>query len=443
MRRHIEQALLHWKNSPAFLPLLLRGARQVGKTFIIENFGRQYFSNIVTINFELQPEYKNCFETLQPENILTAIELLTRQSIIPGKTLLFLDEIQECPNAIAALRYFKEKIPTLHVIGAGSLLEFILNDEKFHMPVGRIQFIYLKPLSFKEFLAATQNQKLIEYLENITLSQSIPEAVHNHLLKLVKEYSILGGMPAVVQDYITHADLTRVQQLQTSLLSTYRHDFGKYATHAQHKYLQKFFIKVPGLIATDFKFSHIDNEMRTRDLKTALEKLCDAGLINAAYATSGSGLPFATTMNEKKMKLFFVDMGLVIRALQLEAQLLFEKDLLLLNKGALAEQFVGQELLANIDHFEETPLFFWSREKNGSQAAVDFLTTVNGEIIPLEVKAGTTSRLKSLNLFMAEKKSRLGVRISQLPLSYDNHILSLPLYLVSELSRLVTPLIKY
>ena len=436
MQRQIEKELLAWKKTIHRLPLLLRGARQVGKTFIIERFGQKYFDSFININFELMPELIDCFENLDPKNIIEKLALFIKQPITPGKTLLFLDEIQECPKAIQSLRYFKENLPELHVIGAGSLLEFILNDADFRMPVGRVQFIYLNPLSFKEFLMANQQSAIINYLENITLKDIIPDNIHQKLLTLTRRYFALGGMPAVVQQYVENPTILSVSHTQTALLSTYRNDFGKYASRAQHKYLQELFIKAPGLIGKEFKFSHIDREMRSRDLKIALENLYNAGLIHPVYSTTASGLPFETTMNEKKIKLLFLDIGLASRGLHLNPKLFMKEDLLLLNEGALAEQFVGQEWLAYTDPFEEVQLFFWSRDKKGSQAEIDYVIHVDGHIIPIEVKAGKTGRLRSLRLFMDEKKSRLGVHISQSEFGYRNNILSLPLYLISELARL-------
>src|SRR5579872_3015181 len=207
MYRDIEQNLLNWKKQENPMPLLVRGARQVGKSYVIEKFGRENFEQLVTINFELQPEMIRCFESLNPDEIINAIFLLTHKKIEPQKTLLFLDEIQDCPNAIRALRYFKEKLPKQHVIGAGSLLEFTLNDADFRMPVGRVQSLYLKPLSFKEYLVGSGNTQLREWIESIDLHSKIAEAVHERLLRLVREYMILGGMPAVLQSYFTMHDL--------------------------------------------------------------------------------------------------------------------------------------------------------------------------------------------------------------------------------------------
>ncbi len=437
MYRDIEKDLLHWKKQENPMPLLLRGARQVGKTYVVEKFGREQFEQLVTINFELQPEMIHCFESLEPNEIINAIFLLTHKKIEPQSTLLFLDEIQDCPNAIRALRYFKEKLPKLHVIGAGSLLEFTLNDTAFRMPVGRVQSLYLKPLSFKEYLVGSDNKQLREWIESIDLHSKIAKPIHERLLHLVREYMILGGMPAVLQSYFTVHDLGNCMNIQTALLNTYRQDFGKYAKKSDHRYLQRLFEKIPGLVGENFKYSKVDPDMRSRDIKDALYMLQNAGLTYPIFSTSASGLPLANLINEKKFKVLFLDVGLITRTGKLESELLLNNNIILVNRGMLAEQFVGQELLAYTSCYEEANLYFWSREQRSSMAEVDFVTTVDAKVIPIEVKAGTTGHLKSIKIFMQEKKSTLGVRISQQPLSYDNNILSLPFYMTGEISRIV------
>ena len=296
------------------IPLLIRGARQVGKSYLVEKFGKDHFANIVVVNFEYSPEFADCFKTMDPDKIVHAISVLSNTQIMPQQTLLFLDEIQECPNAIKALRYFKEKKPDLHVIGAGSLLEFVLNDEEISVPVGRVQFMHLKPLSFQEFLLATNNDKLHQYIKNSSLNDGMSKIFHKKLLALLHEYTVLGGMPAVIQNYIADRSFDNCQNIQANILNGYKNDFGKYASKTNHKYLQKLFAKAPGMIGKQFKYVKIDPDMRSRDLKTALENLCYAGLINMVYATSASGLPFGALVNEKKFKILFLDIGLVKRA---------------------------------------------------------------------------------------------------------------------------------
>lgn len=440
MKRSIEEDLHCWKDRPSRLPLLIRGARQVGKSFVIEQFGQRHFAHCITANFEQKPFLKNCFESLEPQKIINSLEIALNVSIRPGQTLLFLDEIQECPQAILALRYFKEQMPALHVIGAGSLLEFTLNDEDFRMPVGRVQFLYLKPFSFVEFLEACGLHKLCDHIKQVDLQHPVDVNAHVQLMQCLREYLALGGMPAVLSEYSQTGKLNLCQEIQSSLLTTYRNDFGKYARKTDHKHLQRLFERAPGLLAQWFKYSKVDPEVEAKILRRALEKLEDAGLVHLVHATGASGLPLISSINPKKFKLLFLDVGLAKRAYQLDLTRLFEQDVMLLNRGMLAEQFVGQELLAYADKHEAAHLFFWVREQTGSSAEVDYIITVDGTILPLEVKSGAVGKLKSLKLFMQEKSSKLGIRVSQAPLDYSHSILSIPFYLLSELPRLVKSL---
>lgn len=435
MKRVLLSTLLDWKDRSEHLPLLIRGARQVGKTYLVEHFGRLFFENMVSINFELSPEYIACFATLKPVEVLNKIQILANQTIIPGKTLLFLDEIQECPNAIMALRYFKEQLPQLHVIGSGSLLEFAISQEGFSMPVGRVQYLYLRPLSFVEYLQAIEQTKILEFIQNVTITDQIPEVIHLTALKFVREYMILGGMPAVINTYINTNELMQCQELQTLLLRTYQNDFAKYASSARHKYLEQVYERTPNLVGQQIKYVNFsDSDPRyLRDAITALKK---AGVIYPVYATSASGIPLSTYVNEKKFKLLFVDIGLMKRASKLDIDLLFQESLILLNRGAIAEQFVGQELLAYQSAFEEAEIHYWERSAKSSVAEVDYLIQMNKSILPIEVKAGKTGSLKSLHQLMKDKELPLGIRISEQPLEIKKQILSIPLYLVSQLTRL-------
>lgn len=437
MKRAISNALIAWKQQPERLPLLVRGARQIGKTYTIEQFGQNHFESVIAINFELHPEFKACFATLDPAEITTMISALSRQRVIPGKTLLFLDEIQECPNAIVALRYFKERMPDLHVIGAGSLLEFAMNDEHFRMPVGRVQYCYMRPVSFREYLKASGDRELDDLLSEVSLVKNIPDVLHKALLKRVREYMILGGMPAVLDNYFKYHELTQCQQLQTALLSTHRSDFGKYSPKTNHQYLQSAFEKAPAFVGQPVKYVKIDRDIRSRDLKLAIDLLERANLLYPVYATAASGLPLGALINHKKFKIIFLDIGLVNRLTRIDIETLLKEKMLLINQGALAEQFVGQELLAYSNWDEEGQVYFWSREKQGSSAEVDFVTAAGSVIVPIEVKAGATGKLKSLRLFMEEKHGKIGVRICQQALMYNQNILSVPFYLISELDRLI------
>lgn len=435
MQRTIEEELKRWKDQTGRLPLIIRGARQIGKSYTIQKFGNDFFDQVVVIDFEYEPTFCHCFDSLDPQKILNRIEIQTSQSITPGKTLLFLDEIQQCPKAIMALRYFKEKMPELHVIAAGSLLEFVLNDAEFSFPVGRVQFLYMGPLSFSEFLMNMGDPKLLEFLEEVTITEGIPPEIHKKLLERLRLYFVMGGMPAVVQTYLEERSLNLCRQKQLSLLQTYQSDFGKYASKTEHRYLQMLFEKAPGLIATHFKYSNVSPEMKSREIKKALHQLCHAGLIHQVFSTSGNGLPLYAEVKENRFKILFLDIGLLNSAHRVNIKQLWEEDITMVHSGKLAEQFVGQQLLSLGDFYETPQLFFWKREKGGSTAEVDFLLTHHSQIIPIEVKAGSTGRLLSLQTFMREKKAPIGVKISTAPLKKEGNILSIPLYMVDQLTR--------
>lgn len=438
MYRIIEDDLKTWKNQEDRKPLLLRGARQVGKSYIVEKFGSEHFDNFVLINFEIDKSAYTHFESLDPGKIVHSIILTRHVDIIPGKTLLFLDEIQECPNAIASLRYFKERLPNLHIIAAGSLLEFALNEESFHMPVGRIESLYMKPLSFKEFLINSSDKALAEYLDTVSLHDGIEQAIHLHLLEKLREYFILGGMPEVLSTYIKKKDFFQCQKIQAALYESYPRDFGKYGKKVNVKNLQTIYQHIPGVIAQRFIYSHVNADLPARDIKPALQALEYAGLVYPLYQTAASGLPFNATKNSKKFKLLFLDIGLCKYSSELDAEIYSENDLVLLNKGALAEQFVGQELLAYRERYRTSSLYYWEREKAGSSAEVDFVIHVGSDIYPVEVKAGKTGRLKSLQVFVEEKQSKFGIRVSEHPLGVEKNVLSVPLYMLSQLPRIIS-----
>jgi predicted AAA+ superfamily ATPase len=441
MFRTIEAELLRWKDMPGRHPLLLRGARQVGKTYVVQQFARTHLGHCVEVNFELHPQLKSIFETLNPADIISTLALTLNARVIPGQTLLFLDEIQECPQAIRALRYFYEKMPELHVIGAGSLLDFTLRSADFRAPVGRIRYLTLRPLSFLEFLTALGEQALSEHLATVTVATGVHASVHEKLLTLVRVYLRVGGMPAVIAEYLRAPHETSYQQVATALLQTYRDDFGKYARQVKHVSLQKVFDSAPRLVGQRYKFVQVDRESRSRELKEALSLLIRAGVIHQIVATSGAGLPLAAQSKEHLFKILFLDVGLMQRACGLDALIATATDFLAINAGAVAEQFVGQELLAYSPAYEDPSLFFWQRERRGSQAEVDYLLSVAGTVIPVEVKAGKTGRLRSLKQFMSDYGRALGVRLSQAPLSFEDGVLSVPLYAIAQLPRLLREVI--
>lgn len=437
MRRSIEPILKKWKEQNDRLPLILRGARQVGKSFIIEKFGKENFESLVTCNFEFRPELINCFDNLDPLSICAKLEIAFKTKIIPGKTLLFLDEIQNCPKAITALRYFKEQLPALHVVAAGSLLEFVIHEEKFSFPVGRVQFLYLKPLSFYEYLLSQNHDQLVGMLDKVTLQNPLDPFIHDQLLLLLREYFLIGGMPSVVRSFLENRSFLECQTILSGLLETYRADFPKYATKAQYRTLQLFFEKAPGLVCKQFKYSNISPDHRSHDLKIALEQLGWAGLLHKIVDTSASGIPLQIHAKENRFKLLFLDIGLINSSTKLDIQTAWNEELMQINSGTQAEQFVGQELLAYASPYINEQLYYWDRNKKGAMAEVDYVIQSGSHVLPIDVKAGTTGSLKSLAQFLIEKNTPFGVRISQHPLSFHDKILSVPLYLIKQLPRLI------
>ncbi|MFW9873772.1 MAG: ATP-binding protein [Candidatus Thorarchaeota archaeon] len=437
----LEKELISWKSKKEHLPLLIRGARQVGKSYLIEYFGNKYFENLVVVDFEKKEEFKLCFKNKDPKEIIKKIETLTNKKIRPKKTLLFLDEIQKCKDALVSLRYFKEEMPSLHVIAAGSLMEFLLNDENYSFPVGRIEFLYLRPLSFEEFLNAYKPM-FIKKIKNFSLRSPPNEIEHKELLKLLKEYLFIGGMPSSIKTYISTNSLLESQRIHDRILKAYESDLRKYSFYKKNRYIQEVFHKLPILICEIIKYTNIDKEIRSRDLKPAIDLLTYSGIINKIFATTASGLPLHSHYKDYRFKFLFLDVGLYQTASQVDAKDFLQENILQINKGKIAEQFVGQELIAYDLPYRNKSLLFWEKTKKKGGAEIDFVTTIDSKIIPIEVKSGSTGKLKSLQSFLNLKKSSIGIRISEHRLSFNEKILSIPLYMISLLPELIKEALK-
>lgn len=405
MKRLILDILQDWKISNDRYPLIIRGARQVGKTWVVREHGRDYTS-YVEINLEAQQEYLSIFKDHygDPEKLIQALALVSGQKITPGETLLFIDEIQESPEALLALRYLKEKKPRQHVIAAGSLLEFVLKDVSF--PVGRIQFIHMYPLNFEEFLLAQNRGDLLQAIQTAHAANQLPAAVHQKLSEFVALYCLLGGMPKVIDTYTQSGDLLLCQEHQQMLIANYRDDFNKYASKTNIEAVRILFQTVPRLIGKKFTYAHVDDTWRARDLGEALTLLEMAGIVCKIYHSSANGSPLGAQINPKKFKVFFVDVGLCQRLLGLNlSQLYLERKDLLANRGAIAEQFVFQELLSYTPKNCSPELYYWHREEKSSNSEIDLLTQSRGDIIPIEIKSGRGGALKSLHRFLDEKSA--------------------------------------
>ena len=428
MKRLIYQELKMWKGSLGRKSLVLRGARQVGKTFAVRQFGSSY-EDFYEVNLEKRPELHTVFtQNLDPVRILRELSIDRGTPICPGKTLLFLDEIQACPQAILALRYFYEEMSSLHVIGAGSLLEFAI--EQVGIPVGRVQSLTVYPMSFAEFLVAKGCELTLKAIYEKT---SFSEVIHDKIIKNLAEYFVVGGLPEVVFTWINTGQLSEVQNTLRAIISAYKQDFEKYAKKTQLKYLNLLLQHVPLQMGEKFKFQGI-GEYRKRELAPCLALLEKAHIIHMIYHSSGQGIPLGAQVDLEKYKVVCFDVAVTQQLLGLDLKEWFLRPKnAFVNQGKLVESFVGQEMAAYASPHMRNDLYYWHNEMKGSEAEVDYLTTLQGEIIPLEVKAGKGSTLKSLHSFLASHlKSSYGVKLSVADRSQFEKIKEIPLYAIFE-----------
>lgn len=439
-----------WKTRASRKPLVIRGARQVGKSFLVRMFAEKSFQNLLEINLETDAAAPSLFASMEPATILPLLEARYGQPVRPGSTLLFLDEIQAAPALLAGLRYFHEKMPGLHVVAAGSLLDFALAEREFSMPVGRIEYLHLGPMSFEEFLLAQNCSALKDFLDAYSLSKPLPEAIHGELLRLVRRFMLVGGMPASVAASLVPGGRREDEAERQAILSTYRDDFAKYGRRADPRRIEKLFAKIPRLVGRKFKYSQVDRDERSRELGFALDLLARARVAHRVRHTAANGAPLGAEADDRSFKVLFMDVGLLCRACGLGILDLEEAgDLMAVNSGAVCEQFVGQHLLYAGEPYAEPELYCWMREKSQSSAEVDYVVAVGGTIVPVEVKAGRTGTLKSLHVFLREKGRGFAVRFNtgvpslldaQTSLADGNNrpfrLLSLPLYMAGQTLRL-------
>jgi predicted AAA+ superfamily ATPase len=395
MKRQITSKLILWKESSGRKPLIIRGARQTGKSFTITEFGNNYFEGTIHIvNFEKRMDWHSIFElNLDVKRIINELEILSGKKIIPGKDLLFFDEIQECPNAIASLRYFYEQLPELHVIAAGSLLEFSLGNVPF--PVGRVQLINMYPMNFNEFLVATGNEPAAKLISDFP--KEVSESVHNMLTGELKKYFFVGGMPECVNKYAETGSFNEVFDIQFDLLATFRQDFLKYSPRIDVGCLNAVLSSVPQRIGQQIKYSGLAEGYSNPTIKKAFELLETARIFRKVKAASPAGLPLGASASDKKFKALLLDVGLLGSFYGVSRSQEYSKtDLLSVFQGALAEQFIGQEILSATGN----DLFYWSREAKSSNAETDYLIEKQGKIVPVEVKSGKGGSLKSLHLLL-------------------------------------------
>ena len=447
--------LTAWANKPNHKPLVLRGARQVGKSWLVRTWGAQRFSRVVEVNLERRPEIAGCFSDNDPKAVLQRLEVQLGQRIpADGSALLFLDEIQAVPEVLAKLRWFAEELPQLPVIAAGSLLDFALAEHRFSMPVGRISYLHLEPMGFIEFCHACGEEPLARWLDqDLTIAairRGVPAELHQKAIGLFRSWVLVGGMPAAVAAFTQERSYLPVADVHRELLATVRDDFAKYADRVHHRRLTAVLNSVPNQLGQKFTYAKVDRDERAAALKQALDLLTLARVCHLVTATPGTGLPLGAGADRKTAKVIHLDVGLASSSLRLDlATLERADDLVLVNEGAIAEQAVGQLLRLNGHGNEDPALWYWSREARSSSAEVDYLTAPTNHVLPVEVKAGTGGAMRSLHVFMAERRLAWATRFnSAAPLVQDiattaatgkearYRLLSLPAYAVECLPRL-------
>jgi len=434
MRRTILNTLTCWKKEKNRKVLLLRGARQVGKTFIVRELAKE-FNHFVEINFEKNTDIHLFFEqNLDPERICTNISAYYRTPITEGETLLFFDEIQSCPKAIQSLRFFYESKPGLHVIAAGSLLEFTLAD----LPswgVGRIRSVYMYPMSFDEFLMANNQDTLIGLKKEASPENPINLAFHGKLKEYLRYFLLIGGMPEAVRMFVGNtSDMISVQNVLSDITTSYYDDFTKYKGRIPVLRLREILNSAVKQAGVKFIYSQAGPLSNPAQAKEALELLEMAGIVNKVYHASGNGLPLGSEVNYKKFKCLLHDCGIFqqISGLRL-SNILIAENIDMMNKGYIAETFAGIEMIKYSNVYEKKQLHYWHREKRGSSAEVDYLIEQEGHVVPVEVKSGSSGKMQSLNLFIDEKELSKGIRISLENFSQYGKIKVIPLYAISNL----------
>lgn len=430
MYREIMNELILWKDRNNRKPLLVSGVRQCGKTYIIKEFGNNCFDNLAYLNFEESDNAAAIFDyDFDVNRIIREIEYHTKANIIAGKTLLFFDEIQNCPRAITALKYFSENMPELHVVCAGSLLGVAIKREKISFPVGKINRLRLYPMSFKEFVIACGKSDLIELLKEWPTDRPIPDLYSVPMKKLLREYYIVGGMPEAVKVWLDSHDYEEVSYVQSEILNDYADDFSKYAPISDVPKIRWIWESIPVQLAKEnnkFVFSHVKAGKRSAELEDALQWLKDAGLIYQLHLVEKPELPLSGFADETYFKVYMSDIGLLRTKSGLSAKIIQDEAALYMRyKGAFAENYVMNELLS----VGKEP-YFW---RSGNTAEVDFIYEDRSSVIPVEVKAADNTQAKSYKQFCKKYQPKFGLKLSEKNLAEnmceETRTLSLPLYL--------------
>lgn len=419
LERYIDALLLEWKNSSSLKPLLLRGARQVGKSWAVKHLGES-FTYYLEVNFEKRPDIKDVFERVhEVHDLANNLSLLYNVPVVAGQTLLFLDEVQDCPAAIKSLWAFKEDFPELHVVAAGSLLEFALQDLP-SFGVGRIRSLFVYPFSFDEFLVAEGKSSWLEAKQQADNEKPLLMPLHNDIVQHYRTFLMVGGMPASVAAWVTTHDYRNCQTELDDIQLTYYDDFKKYAKKVDPTLLRNTLQSVILQIGNKFTYSKVDGSYRAEEVKKALKLLSDAGIVKRVSHTAANGLPLGAEVNEKFRKYIYLDSALLLRILDMDlggARQL--TDLIvagtaedLVNKGGLAEMVLGWELIKYNNPRSQHDLYYWENTADGTRSEVDYIIARDMKVLPIECKSGTSGKMKSLHLFMHNKHLTDAIRCS-------------------------------
>jgi len=438
IKRLIDSDLLSWSKGKGRKPLLLRGARQVGKSSSVRKMA-EHFDYFIEINFEKNHKARDFFDgDFDVADICDRISVQFKRPVVPGKTILFFDEIQACPRAISALRFFYEDYPELHVVAAGSLLEFAW-EKLPSFGVGRIESMFMYPFSFQEFATACGEERLWEKVCEASPQKPLFHVFHDSCVALLKKFLVLGGMPAVVSEYVQNRNTLNAQKELSNLINFLKSDFSKYRERTPELRILAAFEAVVEQSGSKFNYAKA-GQYNIHQMKESIALLQKAGLVIPVVHTSASGLPLGAQVNPKKQKFILLDTGIFQRLLGLDiSDILSNHDFSLVNKGFIAEQMAGLELLKSSPVYEQSPLYYWHRESAGSTAEVDYVIQQGAKIIPVEVKSGTSGKMQSLNLFIREKQSEYGIRTSLENFAEYDKIKVYPLYAVGNIRKNPVP----
>ena len=433
MQRLLYQNLIKWKNNPKRKPLLLQGARQVGKTYLVKDFAKREYENFFYLNFEEEPTFKNLFSnSLKAEYLLENISLYFGKKIDCENSLIFFDEVQAVPEAITSLKYFYEQLPGCNIIAAGSLLGVSVGRHK-SFPVGKVSFLRLYPMSFIEYLSAVGEELIAEKLMDKSDLESLNELIHEKLLSHLKKYLFLGGMPEVLQTYLDTKDIALAREIQKEILQSYQRDFSKYSGKRDAIRISEVWRSIPYQLAKEnkkFKYKEIRQTARASMYEGSIEWLRNAGLINVAYNIKAPKLPLSGYTDAAKFKVYMLDNGLLGAMLNISSDVIVKPDKLFQEyNGAFVENYVASELI-----MKGYELYYW---KSKSDAEVDFIIQYKNKIYPLEVKSGNSRNIKSLRSYADKYNPELLIRTSPRNYIRDNEFINVPLYGIEGFEKIL------